>query len=238
MQQADLARNILRSMEVFVIPSGRDRYALYWEVAAGEALENPVPSGIVGRVKHQFNLMLWAAEAREGGEVESEKPGWSDRLRRKLLRWAADRVAEQRLLWQLRRQSHATAVHPEDMSLFQARTVINRELQREGARHRNGLILSVVAFCLSGLVMVVPGPNLIAYYFAFRLGGHWLSLRGAAHGRWNVQWSGRGCQELLALREVVSLAPADRAARVHDVACRLHLTRLPQFFARLMVRAT
>ena len=32
---------------------------------------------------------------------------------------------------------------------------------------------------MSGLLFLVPGPNVIAYYFAFRMVGHYFSLRGA-----------------------------------------------------------
>lgn len=222
-------------MDVFVIPRGANRYALYCEAGGGEEVADTAPRGIVGRLKHAFVAMLRAVERHEVGEAVPEEPGWWGRTRQWLLRWVTERVAEQRLLWRLRRESHVTAVHPEDMLFVQVRAVIDRELRRDRERHRKGLIIFTVALILSGLVAVVPGPNLIAYYFAFCVVGHWLSLRGAVHGQRHVQWSGQACPELLALREAVGLSPADREARVRDVAYRLRLPRLPKFFARVAV---
>ena len=220
-------------MDVFVIPSGANRYALYCEAGDGDEVADAVPTGIVGRLKHAFAVMLRAAEAQEKSPGVPVEPGRWGRLQQRLLRWVTERVVEQRLLWRLRRESDVTAVHPGDMPFDQVRVVIDRELRCDQDRHRRGLLLYTGAFVLSGLVAVVPGPNVIAYYFAFRLAGHWLSLRGALHGLRRVRWSGRGSPQLLALRDAVGLAPADREARVRDVACQLHLPHLPKFFARV-----
>ena len=82
----------------------------------------------------------------------------------------------------------------------------------------------------------MPGPNLLAYYFAFRVVGHWLSMRGAAQGLHRVSWSGRLCPPLAELRDVVALEAPARNARVHDIATRLRLQHLTTFFERVAVR--
>ena len=39
--------------------------------------------------------------------------------------------------------------------------------------------------------MLLPGPNLIGYYFAFRVIGHFLSWRGARQALGHVAWRPR-----------------------------------------------
>jgi hypothetical protein len=84
--------------------------------------------------------------------------------------------------------------------------------------------------------MLVPGPNVVAYYFAFRVVGHWLSMRGATQGLHCVQWTGRPCPPLTELRDVALLEAHARDERVHDVARRLRLPHLSAFFERVAVR--
>ncbi len=96
--------------------------------------------------------------------------------------WVAERIAEQRLLWNLRKQTTAVAVHPQDMTFEQVMVLIRRMLQRDYERHRLWLVVDTIGLIVSGLLALVPGPNLLAYYFAFRVVGHWLSMRGATQG--------------------------------------------------------
>jgi hypothetical protein len=158
------------------------------------------------------------------------------RIQERTLAWVAERIAEQRLLWNLRKQTTAVAAHPEDMTFDQVMVLIRRMLQRDYERHRLWLIIDTLGLIASGAVMLVPGPNVLAYYFAFRVVGHWLSMRGAAQGLHRVQWTGRSCPPLGELREVAGLAPGVREARIHDVAARLRLDHLSTFFERVALR--
>jgi hypothetical protein len=81
----------------------------------------------------------------------------------------------------------------------------------------------------------VPGPNIAAYYLAFRLVGHYLSMRGARQGMDCVQWDPRPSDPLAELRTLVALEPEVREARVSEIAERLRLERLATFFDRLAV---
>jgi hypothetical protein len=83
--------------------------------------------------------------------------------------------------------------------------------------------------------MLVPGPNVIAYYFAFRVVGHWLSMRGAAQGLHHVTWTSRPCPPLDELRELAVLDPPAREHRLRDVAERLRLPYLSAFFERVAI---
>jgi hypothetical protein len=106
------------------------------------------------------------------------------------------------------------------------------QLVRDFDKHRFWLAVDSLGFAASGLLMLVPGPNFLAYYFAFRLVGHYLSLRGARHGLNTVVWRNEKSEPLAELRRAIALEPAQRERQVHDVAARLRLEHLATFFER------
>lgn len=225
-------------MDVFVIPIGRDRHELYCEPSGDPegAAEGMPPTGVLGRLRHRFGVMLRAAEDRPRREAAPESRNWLGRIQDRVIRWVAQRITEQRLLWNLRRHTSAVAVHPPDLAFDQVLTLVRRTLQRDYERHRVWLVVDTLGLVLSGPLALVPGPNVLAYYFAFRVVGHWLSMRGAAQGLHRVAWSGRPCPPLTELRDVVLLESAARDARVHDIAARLRLPHLTAFVERVAVR--
>lgn len=226
-------------MDVYVIPIGPDRYELYCEPSADPELAADAPQvGMIGKLRHRFSVMLRAAEDRQHrhGAGSANAKTWLGRIQESILGWVAQRIAEQRLLWNLRRRTSAVAVHPQDMTFEQVMTLIRRMLQRDYDRHRVWLIVDALGLILSGPLAVIPGPNVLAYYFAFRVVGHWLSMRGATQGLHGMSWSGRACAPLSELRGVAALEPRVRDARVHEVAARLRLPHLSTFFERVVVR--
>jgi hypothetical protein len=226
-------------MDVFVVPIGPDRYELYCETSSDiDVAQEPVPGGLLGRLRSRFSALLRAAEDRQHRhDPDREIPrGWAARLQERTMAWIAERIAEQRLLWNLRGQTTAVAAYPQDMSFDQVMTLIRRMLQRDYERHRRWLVVDSLLLVVSGIFMIVPGPNLLAYYFLFRAGGHFLSMRGAAQGLHRVAWTGRPCPPLAELRDVITLEPGARDARVHDVAARLRLQHFSTFFERVAVR--
>ena len=81
--------------------------------------------------------------------------------------WVAERIAEQRLLWNLRRESAVVAAYPQDLTFDQAHSLIRRALQRDYTRHRVWLAVDTLLLILSGVLMPLPGPNVLR-----RLPGH------------------------------------------------------------------
>jgi hypothetical protein len=225
-------------MDVFVIPIGRDRYELYCEPSGDSdpAADGVPAAGVLGRLRHRFSIMLRAAEDRHRHGADSAPKSWLGRIQDRSLQWIAQRIAEQRLLWNLRRETAAVAVHPPDMTFEQVSALIRRTLQRDYERHRLWLVIDALGLIVSGLLMLIPGPNVVAYYFAFRVVGHWLSMRGAVQGLHRVEWSGRACPPLTELRDAVLMESAARDARVHDIASRLRLPHLSTFVERVAVR--
>jgi K+-H+ exchange-related protein len=228
-------------MEVFVIPVGSDRYELYCEVPD----EDPVagrepPRGFFRGLLRRFREAL--AEVERERRHHAPQPGAEDRprtlyqrVKRATLRRIAERIAEQRLLWHLRRQHAAIAWYPADIDADRGLQILRKELATDYDCHRRWLVIDGILLVLSGVLVILPGPNVIAYYLAFRLVGHYLSMRGAREGLDTVQWELRSSDALAELRPLIALEPEVRGARVSEIAGRLRLEHLPRFFERLAV---
>jgi hypothetical protein len=218
-------------MEIYLIPLSAG-YGLYAESPMSEPDAEPdLPHTFLGRLARRASAYALALE-REESQTGSAG-GWRTGLRR----WAGRRVREQRVLWQLRREQVVTVVVPEDCSEASAVETVRRLLKRDADRHRRWLVVDSVGFVGSGVLMLIPGPNLVAYYFALSLVGHVLSLQGAQHARQRVAWQVRPDAALAELRAAIAAPPAERAARVHAIADRLHLPSLPGYFARAVSRS-
>jgi hypothetical protein len=246
-------------MDVYLVPLGAERHELYCEVPdtfeeeeAFDTAQEPqeiAPPGFLRRMKNRvtgffklwrdrFKEMLAEAE-RDRRESQHAKPaaGWAGQVKARTMRWVAESIAEQRLLWHLRRQVEACLHHPDDMTESKAAEDLRSSLARDYEKHRRWLIIDALAFAVSGVFMLVPGPNLIAYFFAFRLVGHYFSLRGARQGLDCITWRFVTSPPLTELRRAITLEPDARVLRVHDVASRLRLEHLVSFFERAAIPA-
>ncbi len=245
-------------MDVYLVPVGPDSQELYCEVpdeapdehedggtgalppsVSGRFWARWSPRAIFHRIRASFREMLAEAERerREGraaGPAEGDQ-GWIARAKASTMRWVAESIAEQRLLWHLRRQTDACLFYPDDIEEARATTVLRSQLQRDFEKHRFWLIINALGFVGSGVFFFVPGPNAVAYYFAFRLVGHYFSMRGARQGLSVVTWRTERSAPLGELRRAIALDPAAREQHVHEVAMRLKLEHLASFFARTAV---
>jgi hypothetical protein len=243
-------------MDVYLVPVGTDRYELYCEVpdepviedgeAADDAGEHQPPGvfrrvvawpgGFFRRLRARFREMLAEAEReRRLGRASSSQDAWLARVKARGMRWVAESIAEQRLLWHLRSQTVACLHYPDDIDEARSISLLQAQLRRDFEKHRFWLAINAVLFVLSGLLFFVPGPNAVAYYFAFRLVGHYLSMRGARQGQSSVEWRAERSAPLAELRRAIALEPTAREQQVQDVALRLRLEHLARFFARTAV---
>ena len=243
-------------MDVFLVPVAVDAYELYCEhVDEPEAHQEPpgpadeLPRGwfarlgrrlhpvrLFARLKYRFHQMLTEAEReRRLGSAASAGGGWMQRVKRRSMRWVAESIAEQRLLWNLRRHETASLHYPDDMPADEAVAVMRRQLARDFDKHRFWLAIDSVLMVLSGLLILIPGPNIIGYYFAFRVVGHFFSVRGAARGLAGVTWTPLASAPLTELRRALTLDPVGRLRQAEEVATRLHLDHLATFFQRTAV---
>ncbi|HET7217870.1 MAG TPA: hypothetical protein VFJ02_07470 [Vicinamibacterales bacterium] len=226
-------------MDVYLVPVGADRHELYCEVPDEPDVEPPDSEesrGFFRRMKDRFTAMLAEAEReRRQARTTAVHGGWLARIKARTMRWVAESIAEQRLLWHLRRQTEACLFYPDDLDEAAAIAAMRAQLARDFDKHRFWMTIDALFFVASGLLALVPGPNVLAYYFAFRLVGHYFSLRGARQGLAVVAWRTEKSEALADLRRAIHLEPAVRERRVNEVALRLRLEHLASFFERTAV---
>jgi hypothetical protein len=219
-------------MDVYLVPVGPDSFECYYEAAEEEETEEP-GEGFFARLRHKFNEQLKEAErARHEAPIERPKT-FLGRMQRRSMRWIAERIAEQRLLWHLRKASSATLHIPADLPAAQADTVMRVSMKRDADRHRNRLIPHLLALIASAAVAVVPGPNVLAYLLFFTVGGHYLAWRGAVNALHNVAWTIEPNAALTDLQHAFALAPDARHRVIVDVSHRLHMPRMARFVERM-----
>ena len=224
-------------MDVFLVPVAPDRYDLYCEEPdePEPPVEEGAPSrGFFRRLAPRFREQLAEAErARHQVALPDDvRPSFLGRAKARSLRWIAESIAEQRLLWQLRSQDAVTLTYPDDVTEAQARQLLMRSLQRDWDRHRFWLVIDALGGVGSVFTILLPGPNFIGYYFMFRIVGHYFSLRGARRGLSGVTWTAQASAPLSQLRKMIHEAPEVRAERVDAVASALGLEHLASFFQR------
>jgi K+-H+ exchange-related protein len=225
-------------MDVFLIPVGPDRYELYCETpdedpSAASDHDRGFFSGLVRR----FREMLASAEReRQAGAVPDPSAGLLVRAKSRAKRMIAEAIAEQRLLWHMRRQSAAKLTYPADIDESRAMPIVRKALKSDFEKHRWWFVINCVLFGFGALLTLLPGPNLVAYYFAFRLVGHFLSARGARQGLHGVAWTTESSAPLAELRQLAMADQAERRSRVDEVAASLQLEHLTRFFDRVACR--
>jgi hypothetical protein len=223
-------------MDVFLVPVAVDRYEFYCEEPddpdTAEGAEPP--KGFFRRMTHRVRAALAEAERerRSGGATDEAPASLFARLKARTLRWAAEWIAEQRLLWQLRRQQEALLLHPDDLTGVQAEQLLKRSLQRDWERHRFWLVIDSLGLVGSALLILLPGPNFIGYYFLVRTAGHYFSLRGARKGLSGVAWRTEPSAALTSLRAIVTEPCEAREDQVQAVAASLRLEHFARFFQR------
>lgn len=225
-------------MTIYLVPVGGSRYQLYVEIPVDEAV-GATPSeskGWIAKLVQRFRTMLDEAERarlrRESGQPDDGSGLWHAIMRR-----IAETIAEQRLLWNLRHQSHVTVRHPDDMSGADALREVRAEFSRDVSRHFRWMIVNGVIMAVTAIVFtLIPGPNLIAWYFTFRAIGHFFSWRGARKGLKDVEWTAEACSELSLVRPALGLHGPDRRNRLREIGESLDLKHLAGFVERVFVQ--
>lgn len=225
-------------MDVYLVPIGPDGYELYCEPQAGLSGDaEGRPEGWRQRSAVTFRRVLaYLEQERQRRAVRraaSPRRTLPQRARDRVVAWLAERVAEQRLLWHLRRHASATAHHPADITGARAEAIVSQSLRRDGGRHLRWLVIYAVGTAIAWPLSFVPGPNVLLYYFIFRAMGHYLSWVGARHGITAVTWTYAACRPLTDLRQLPSLPRGERPVLASDVAARLGLKHIDTFAERM-----
>jgi hypothetical protein len=124
-------------------------------------------------------------------------------------------------------------VLPDDLG-GPASAAIRRDLlTHDRDRHRRWTMVDGALGLVSAPIALLPGPNVLAYYFIFRSVGLVLSWRGANQGLSRIAWREAPSAELTRLRHALSLDPAARAEAIDGVSGALGLERLRSFLDRV-----
>jgi hypothetical protein len=218
---------------VYLIPIGPDRFDLYAEPSAEAEAdgEPPADAGFWGRQAHTFHR-TWRETSRAAHAARQTDAGRIIRLRDWMVRRIADSITDQQTLWSLRHATVVPFVYP--AALLETSAVAHRHRLLIKARRHHGIWLMVhlVAVAITAVLMVLPGPNLIGYYFAFRVIGHFLSWRGARRALDRVSWRPRAEPALSELTRLALVSRTDRAAELDRIAAHLQLPHLHGFFDR------
>lgn len=234
-------------MDVYLIPTATSgRYELYYEAPEeppeGDERDsgwlNRITFGLSDGLKRRFDDMLLEAEEwrRRRHDARAEPLGVIARARRKAMGFIVERIAEQRLLWHLRKVTEVCARIPADISEEQADAVIRPMLKKDLDHHFKWLWIDLLLLALSAPLMVIPGPNVPGFYFTFQVVSHALSWKGAKTGLAIAPWTFKTCEELTELRTAMTMAPAQRKRHFRDVAQRLRLEHLPTFLDDVAAR--
>jgi hypothetical protein len=218
---------------VYLVPLGSGKFELYSEPPDDHPAAEP--QGFLRQRLHRLHER-WR-EAVHTARHHQPSPSRFARWRHWGVSRVAEMIAEQRTLWSLRHASQATLVYPSDLP--EAQAVGARDGGLAHARRHHGVWLVVDGLLLigSGLLMLVPGPNLLAYYFGVRVLGHYLSWRGARQAMDRTRWDSRAEPALAELGTLVNVARDARAQRVAAIAAALNLPRLAVFFDRAALPA-
>jgi Mitochondrial K+-H+ exchange-related len=219
-------------MDVYFVPIGRDRFETYFEAADEEP--DPVHApGLFARWRARFSAMIRDIERERQEPRHATGSGVLASARRWVVRWIAERVAEQRLLWNLAGADAATLHVPDHLGKNAAEKLMRDAMRRDADRHLRLLLVHAVGLLLSVPFVVIPGPNIFGYFFTFTVLGHFMAWRGARRALNRIRWTVVSSPELSELQRALTLDAAARHQRICDVAERLRLHRLVNFVERM-----
>ena len=221
---------------VYLVPIGSGNFELYTEPVDDDEPGNAADERggfwrrTIRALGERWRQAVHAAHADRGAESGS---GRLARARDWLVRRIAESIAEQRTLWSLRSVTSASFVYPADLTEASG-TAIRKRLLAEASRHHGRwLVVNLVGVAVTAVLVLLPGPNLIGYYFAFRVVGHFLSWRGARQGLDVVSWRPSAEPILSELGGLAHVPRDERAERVEALVAQLDLPRLSAFFDRV-----
>lgn len=217
---------------------GAGRFELY-----SEPPDEGAPSGRFHRLQERWREAVHGARKRadeageagragEAGEARTAVAGCYARVRDWAIRRTAEMIAEQRTLWSLRHATAATLVHASDLTASAAGGIRDRLAGHARRHHGWWLLVDTLLLAVSGVFAIVPGPNALAYYFALRVVGHYLSWRGACQALDGTNWQLRAEPALTELGQLADAPREARASRVDAIANGLNVPRLAVFFDR------
>ena len=220
---------------VYLVPIGEERFELYTEPTDDASTgHGPDRDGFWHRTLHQLHERWRHAVHSASAERESGRPASRiARARDWVVRGIARSIAEQRTLWSLRSMTSASFIYPDDLTESSAAAAREQLLAQARRHHGWWLLANLVGAAVTAALMLLPGPNVIGYYFIFRVIAHYLSWSGARQASTRTAWRGKPEPALTEIGTLARLPRDARAQRVAAIAEGLHLPKLVEFYDRV-----
>jgi hypothetical protein len=213
-------------MDVYLVPIAADRYALYSEQVTPVGAPEAATPSLIARMRERLRTVL-ASSAADPNPTGSRS--FLAGLRRIVARRIAEVIAEQQLLWHLRRPATARLLHPDDLTRTDALDHMRALLSRDRDRHRRWAVVDACLTIVTTPAALLPGPNVFAYYFLFRTVGHWLAQSGASRGLVGIEWQPIASPHLTSVRSALPLGSDVRHATLIAIASALGLAHASRF---------
>jgi hypothetical protein len=207
-------------VKVFLLPIDPDRPVFYSEHEDEEATAPTFRPGLIGRVERTAFRVRSSLRHPKGGFVRKTKQIWG---------WLQRRMhPDEPMLASLRTARTVEVYHPEWLTGDAARDLWSAYLRRRRLRHLLWLLFDALLAPLAVVLTPLPGPNVIGYWFAYRVVRHILILIGIRRAlRGTVETDFRPAAGLDA-----AAGPED-AEWLSRTATRYELTHLHDFVARI-----
>ncbi len=166
-------------MNVYLLPIGETEPVFFSEGPREAHGDGPPVRPREGSLRHR----LESSYHRMSGRLVRSEGGLGSLLTR-VWAWLHRQIgADEPLLRALRGAGRIEVRYPCSIAGAEARDVWEGYLARRFNRHLIWLIVNGLLATLSILLMVIPGPNLIGYWFVFRAACHGLALLGLRRAR-------------------------------------------------------
>ncbi len=157
-------------MRIYLVRTEKGR----WTFAA----ESPLPTA--SDVEAGSGLWIWLARiSREVRASLDHRAGPVGRiLRRILARLQAHISPEETMLKQMRKETAVDVIYSETLKEDVVRRRFLRFLRRRVRSHTRWLVINFLLLPLTGVMMILPGPNVFFGWNAFRVISHHLARQG------------------------------------------------------------
>ncbi len=158
------------SVKVFLLPLGPRQSFFYFQDDSDGPEALPAHDGLRGWAERRAHRVRLAIRHPKGRLAQKLRQGWD---------WLQRRIhPDEPLLAALPRASSIDVYHRSSLPAAEANALWLAYLRRRIRRHLPWLVFDGVLAPLSLVLALLPGPNLIGYWFAYRAVRHLLILLG------------------------------------------------------------
>ena len=139
----------------------------------------------------------------------------------------AKRNRSEKLLKEMTTLSHITVYYPANLSLDKVREIYNGIIQVQIKKHKRWFIVDGALLPISAIFSIVPGPNLLLAYLAWRTLAHYKTKKGGERAVSDLEIGFVKNSELEKLFKIVNKRFVfNRSAKIKDIGNRLGIINL------------